>query len=113
MTRMLPTTWAAKLFRWNCQQFPHHSRLARANLSGFQLVRKQNLSALEEKGSSQKVGVLPSLLSSVKEMTGSFGLGFLGFATLALGCAVAVGFVTRVWVGALQQPCDGSVGRED
>jgi NNP family nitrate/nitrite transporter-like MFS transporter len=51
--------------------------------------------------------VLPSLLGSIKEMTGGFGLGFLVFATAALSCAVAVGFVTRVWVGAVEQPATG------
>jgi NNP family nitrate/nitrite transporter-like MFS transporter len=48
--------------------------------------------------------ILPSLLGGIKETTGSFGLGFLGFAAVALGCAVAVGLVTRVWVQAVQQP---------
>jgi NNP family nitrate/nitrite transporter-like MFS transporter len=48
--------------------------------------------------------VLPSVLGGIKETTGGFGLGFLGFATITLGCAMTVGWVTRVSVQVAQQP---------
>jgi NNP family nitrate/nitrite transporter-like MFS transporter len=48
--------------------------------------------------------LLPTLLGSVKESTGSFGFGFLGFAATCFGCAVAVGVVLRVWPAPVEQP---------
>jgi NNP family nitrate/nitrite transporter-like MFS transporter len=43
---------------------------------------------------------LPTLLGSLKELTGSFGGGFLVFALTGVGCAAALLYVGRSWEGA-------------
>jgi NNP family nitrate/nitrite transporter-like MFS transporter len=49
--------------------------------------------------------LLPTVLGGTRELTGHFSLGFLGFAALCFGCALAVALVSRVWVAALaEQP---------
>jgi NNP family nitrate/nitrite transporter-like MFS transporter len=49
--------------------------------------------------------ILPTLLGGIKESMGNFGFGFLGFAAVCFGCAVAVGLVIRVWVAVpAEQP---------
>ena len=42
---------------------------------------------------------LPTLLGAVKKSTGSFSGGFLSFALICVGCAAALVYVSRVWVG--------------
>ena len=41
---------------------------------------------------------LPTLLGSVKQLTGSFGGGFLTFGLIAFGASVALVFVGQRWV---------------
>jgi NNP family nitrate/nitrite transporter-like MFS transporter len=41
--------------------------------------------------------ILPNLLGSLKELTGSFGGGFCAFAFVALGSAGALVYVSRAW----------------
>jgi NNP family nitrate/nitrite transporter-like MFS transporter len=49
--------------------------------------------------------ILPTLLGGIKEAIGTFGFGFLGFAAVCFGCAVAVGLVIRIWVAVpAEQP---------
>jgi NNP family nitrate/nitrite transporter-like MFS transporter len=48
--------------------------------------------------------LLPTLLGGAKEVLGSFGYGFLGFAAVCFGCAAMVGVVGRVWVNVAEQP---------
>jgi NNP family nitrate/nitrite transporter-like MFS transporter len=43
--------------------------------------------------------LLPTLLGSLRQLTGSFGGGFLFFALIGLGCAVALAWVSRSWEG--------------
>jgi len=43
--------------------------------------------------------LLPTALGSLKELTGTFGGGFLAMALLALFCAGAIVLVTRAWYG--------------
>lgn len=42
---------------------------------------------------------LPTLLGALKQTTGSFASGFLTFALVAVGCAVALVIVSRAWEG--------------
>jgi NNP family nitrate/nitrite transporter-like MFS transporter len=43
---------------------------------------------------------LPNLLGGLKQLTGTFATGFVIFALIGLGCAVALLYVSRVWEGA-------------
>jgi NNP family nitrate/nitrite transporter-like MFS transporter len=43
--------------------------------------------------------LLPTLLGSLRQLTGSFGGGFLFFALIGLGCAVTLAWVSRSWEG--------------
>ncbi len=43
---------------------------------------------------------LPTLLGGLKELTGSFGGGFVVFALAGIGCAAALLYVGRSWEGA-------------
>jgi NNP family nitrate/nitrite transporter-like MFS transporter len=42
---------------------------------------------------------LPTLLGSLKQATGSFAGGFVCFATVGVGCAAALLYVSRSWEG--------------
>jgi NNP family nitrate/nitrite transporter-like MFS transporter len=44
--------------------------------------------------------ILPNVLGSVKQLTGSFGGGFLLFSLVAFACAGALLHVSRIWQGA-------------
>mgnify|MGYP001610150085 CR=1 FL=1 len=44
--------------------------------------------------------ILPNLLGSLKDLTGSFGGGFCAFAIVALGSAGALLYVSRAWQSA-------------
>jgi NNP family nitrate/nitrite transporter-like MFS transporter len=52
-------------------------------------------------GSAGGVGgfLLPTLLGALKQLTGSFGGGFLLFALAGLGSAVALVYASRSWEG--------------
>jgi NNP family nitrate/nitrite transporter-like MFS transporter len=52
--------------------------------------------------------LLPTLLGSSKELLGSFGFGFLGFALSCFSAAVAVAAVMRAW-GAAAEPATEQV----
>jgi NNP family nitrate/nitrite transporter-like MFS transporter len=43
---------------------------------------------------------LPTLLGSLKQLTGSFGGGFLIFSLVGIGCAGLLLYVSRAWEGA-------------
>jgi NNP family nitrate/nitrite transporter-like MFS transporter len=43
--------------------------------------------------------VLPTLLGSFRQLTGSFGGGFLFFALIGLSCAAILAWVSRAWEG--------------
>lgn len=43
---------------------------------------------------------LPNLLGSLKQLTGTFGSGFLGFALASFSCAAALWYVGRTWEAA-------------
>jgi NNP family nitrate/nitrite transporter-like MFS transporter len=44
--------------------------------------------------------ILPNILGSMKQLTGSFGGGFLVFAVAAFSCAGALVYASRAWQGA-------------
>jgi hypothetical protein len=52
-------------------------------------------------------GHLPTLLGGVKELTGSFGGGFLLFGLAALGSVGLLVYVSRAWEGSFV--ADGGV----
>jgi NNP family nitrate/nitrite transporter-like MFS transporter len=47
---------------------------------------------------------LPTLLGGLKQLTGSFGGGFLVFALISLGCMAALAHACRAWEGVFVRP---------
>ena len=44
--------------------------------------------------------ILPNLLGTLKQFTGTFSGGFLAFAAVAFGCAGALVYVSQAWQSA-------------
>jgi MFS transporter, NNP family, nitrate/nitrite transporter len=100
MTLLPPLAWATLLL------FATMALLGMGNGSVFQLVPQRFPKELGVitgvVGAAGGIGgfFLPNLLGSLKQITGTFAGGFVIFATIAFGSAVALLHVSRSWQGA-------------